>query len=60
METTVMYWGYLGHTGPAIGDNGKKKIESTVMGYIGVHMGTMGNKMETTILGFIGSRCHMD
>ena len=44
METTIVYWSYIG-----IMEN---QMETTIVywGYIGI----MENKMETTIMGYIG------
>ena len=39
METTIVYWGYIGIM--------EQKMETTILVYIGV----MEKKMETTILG---------
>ena len=47
METTIVYWGYIGIM--------EKKMETTIVywGYIGI----MEKKMETTILGYISCFC---
>ena len=51
METTIVYWGYIGRM--------EKKIETTIMGYIGtsirIHSFTLNPKpvvgdIETTII----------
>ena len=54
METTIVYWGYIG----VILGIMENKMETTIVywGYIGVILGIMENKMETTIVywGYIG------
>ena len=51
METTIVYWGYIGLYWGCLGIM-EKEMETTIV--YGGYTGMMEPKMETTIMGYIG------
>ena len=47
METSIVYWGYIGIT--------EKRLETTIVWYIGGYIWIMEERMETTIIVYWGS-----